>query len=79
MSHFGSVNVIVNQGTSGSKRWSPFIAMCLSIVPGLGQLYKGQLLRGLLWFLATAIGYSLIIPGPILHVICAFNAATSEP
>lgn len=78
MPRYGNVNVVVNQGAE-SKRWSPFIALCLSIVPGLGQLYKGRPLRGLLWFLATAIGYSLVVPGLILHAICAFYAATGEP
>jgi len=47
-----NVNVVVNQqtnvGTVG-RRWSPLLAMFLSfIIPGLGQLYKGQLITGLL-------------------------------
>ena len=75
---FGGVNIVVNQ-IAGGKRWSPLIATCLSIIPGLGQLYKGQLFRGLIWFVAVLAGYALIVPGLVLHLCCAFNAATSEP
>ena len=33
---------------------SPGVAMVLSfLIPGLGQLYRGHLLTGLLWFVTT--------------------------
>lgn len=46
-------------------------------IPGLGQLYKGQVAAGILWFIFTPIGYLLlIIPGLILHLICIVDAAS---
>lgn len=59
--------------------WNPGIAVLLSLViPGLGQVYKGQIGRGILWFFAVLIGYvALIVPGIILHIWCMVNAATS--
>ena len=56
------------------------VAAVLSfLLPGLGQLYKGQVGRGLLWFFATAIGYAaLIVPGLILHLVCIINAASTD-
>lgn len=60
---------------------NPFIAGLLSlIIPGLGQLYRGSLIVGIIWFVATAIGYTLfVIPGIILHVLCVIFAFTGSP
>jgi hypothetical protein len=56
--------------------WRPLVALILSIVPGLGQLYKGQPWRALLWFGGVTIMYSGAPPiGFLLHLICAGNAA----
>lgn len=62
------------------KQPSGGIAAVLSfIVPGLGQLYKGQIGRGLLWFFLTIIGYAaLVVPGLILHLCCIINAASTD-
>lgn len=56
---------------------NPAIALLLSlIIPGLGQLYKGQALAGAMWFVLVIIGYCfLIVPGLILHAICCIAAA----
>src|SRR5579883_1271543 len=35
--------------------WRPMLAIFLSVIPGLGQLYKGQAARGLLWFIFVAV------------------------
>jgi len=48
-------------------RKSPFVALLLSIVPGLGQVYNGQVGTGILLFLLTAILYPIIV-GFILHL-----------
>jgi TM2 domain-containing membrane protein YozV len=58
------------------RQWHPGVAAALSaVVPGLGQIYKGQLLRGLLWFLLVLLGYiCLVIPGLIKHIFCVRNA-----
>lgn len=63
------------------KTWSPGIAALLSLVfPGAGQIYKGQVAAGLLWFFFVIGGYFMfIIPGLVLHIVCIFAAATSEP
>ena len=63
------------------REWSPGIAAVLSFfVPGAGQLYKGQILAGLLWFVCVSLGYvAFVIPGIVLHVLCIFGAASGDP
>lgn len=41
----------------------PKKAALLSIIPGLGQVYNGSLIRGLIFLFGTAIGLLLLIPG----------------
>lgn len=79
--HITNVNTNVVSGGYGPKRWSRIVAFFLSLlIPGLGQLYKGQLLNGLVWFIVVAIGYvAFIIPGVILHFCCALGAAMGDP
>ncbi len=50
--------------------YSPGLAGVLSFfIPGLGQLYRGKIFGGLLWFIFTAIGYLfLVVPGLIIHL-----------
>ncbi|MCP3136251.1 DUF5683 domain-containing protein [Pyxidicoccus xibeiensis] len=59
------------------RRFNPLIAGVLSVLfPGLGQLYKGQLIRAILWFCFVGAGYFLlVVPGVILHVLCVLGAA----
>lgn len=62
------------------RLWSPGVAGLLSlIIPGAGQMYRGKIGAGLLWLVCVALGYVLVIPGLILHVICIFNAASGDP
>jgi hypothetical protein len=57
---------------------SPTIAALLSlIVPGAGQLYSGSALSAVLWFLIVGAGYTLILPGLILHLFCIVSAAAA--
>lgn len=78
-----NVNVVVNQQTNVGyrKRWSPLVAMFLSLIfPGLGQLYKGQLLNGLVWFILVIGGYvAFLVPGIVLHVCCVLGAGLGDP
>ena len=62
--------VIVRRGPSAG------IAAVLSVLlPGLGQVYNGNLLAGGCWFLATSFGYSaILVPGFLLHVVCVWCA-----
>ena len=63
-----------------AKSWNPGIAAVLSFfVPGLGQIYKGQIGRGLLWLAGTGLGYAaLVIPGIVVHIVCIFNAYNAK-
>lgn len=71
--------VVINQPPV--RLWSPGLAAVLSFfVPGLGQLYKGQIISGILWFLFVCIGYAaLIVPGLILHFFCVLGALSGNP
>ena len=69
-----ATGLIVNSSITGRAR----VAMVLSIVPGLGHLYKGQWLRGFLWFIfVTAFYSSNPLLGFLLHLICVINAGVS--
>ncbi|HVU86922.1 MAG TPA: hypothetical protein VHD36_06350 [Pirellulales bacterium] len=74
-----NTNVIGQQ--QGYKRWSPAVAALLSLIfPGLGQLYKGQLLNGVIWCIVVLVGYAaLIVPGLVLHLCCILGAASGDP
>jgi TM2 domain-containing membrane protein YozV len=63
------------------QRWSPGLAAVLSFfVPGLGQLYKGQILNGIVWFFFVLLGYAaLVLPGLLLHLFCIIGAASGNP
>ena len=67
-----AATVIVQERT-----WSPGVAAVLSlIIPGAGQMYKGQVLNGIVWLIFTVIGYALFIfPGLILHLCCIIGAS----
>lgn len=62
-------------------KWSGGIAALLSfLIPGAGQMYKGQVANGLLWFVFVVAGYcALIVPGLILHLFCIIGAASGDP
>jgi hypothetical protein len=55
---------------------SPGLAAVLSVlVPGLGHLYAGRLLAGLVWFLAASFGYwAILVPGFLIHVASVYFA-----
>lgn len=74
----GSV-VVINQAPV--RRWSPGLAAVLSFfVPGLGQLYKGQIINGIIWFLFVGMGYvALVVPGLLLHFFCVLGALSGNP
>lgn len=75
----GGQVVVINQPPV--QRWSPGLAAVLSFfLPGLGQLYKGQIINGIVWFLAVMCGYAaLILPGVILHFFCVLGALSGNP
>jgi hypothetical protein len=45
------------------------------VVPGLGQLYKRQIVLGLLFLVSTLIGYSRsLAPGALIHAVAVVNS-----
>jgi TM2 domain-containing membrane protein YozV len=64
--------------TRGGRPASPGLAAVLSLlVPGAGQLYTGNIISGLLWFILVTAGYTLVLPGIFLHLVCVALAASS--
>ena len=64
---------------------NPLIAGTLSLlIPGLGQIYNGRILFGLIWMLVFGISWigSVGLFGLIVHVIsawCAYSYAKDHP
>lgn len=49
------------------------------MLPGLGQLMKGQIMPGLFWAFLTAGGYySFFWPGLTIHTLCVLDAALNK-
>lgn len=74
MDNYYEDRVLVRRGPS------PGIAAVLSVlIPGLGQVYNGNLFSGALWFVAVGFGYwAILVPGFILHALsvwCAYRGA----
>ena len=63
------------------QKWNPGVAAVLSLViPGAGQMYKGQVGNGLVWLICVIFGYMFfILPGLILHLFCIVGAASGDP
>jgi len=74
----GSVTIINQMPV---QRWSPGVAAVLTFfIPGLGQIYKGQVINGIVWFFLVTMGYAaLILPGLILHFFCIIGALSGNP
>ena len=51
-----------------------------SFFPGVGQIYNGRFLCGVLWLLAAGLNWLLTVilvgylTGPILHLLSAYSA-----
>jgi TM2 domain-containing membrane protein YozV len=52
------------------------IAFLLSIIPGLGHIYQGHVVRGIVWFFGVGAAYGAGPIGYLLHFICAISAAS---
>ncbi len=49
------------------------------MLPGLGQLMKGQIIPGIIWALFVGFGYfSFFWPGLVLHALCILDAAFNK-
>jgi TM2 domain-containing membrane protein YozV len=63
-----------------SKPSNGAAAVLSLFIPGAGQMYKGDIGRGIAWLIFTVIGYvCLIVPGLILHLICVGDAFSYDP
>jgi TM2 domain-containing membrane protein YozV len=57
---------------------SPALAGLLSaLIPGAGHLYAERPIAAILWFLVVGIGYTLLLPGLILHLFSIASATSS--
>lgn len=49
------------------------------MLPGLGQLMKGQIMPGIFWALLTGFGYfTYFWPGLFIHAFCILDAAFNK-
>lgn len=62
------------------RRFNPAIAGILSFFwPGTGQLYKGQPMAWFIWSSVIPVCYCcFVVPGIVLHMICVFDAMSSQ-
>jgi TM2 domain-containing membrane protein YozV len=64
-----------------TRNWSPGVAAVLSFfIPGLGQIYKGQIAEGFFCLILTLIGYFFfVLPGIVIHICVIVGAARVKP
>jgi hypothetical protein len=62
------------------REWSPGIAAVLSLViPGAGQMYKGNVGGGICWLIGTIFAYCFFIfPGLVVHLLCIISAGSGK-
>lgn len=54
-------------------------ALWSMMLPGLGQLMKGQIMPGIFWAFFVGFGYfAFFWPGLIIHAVCILDAAFSK-
>jgi TM2 domain-containing membrane protein YozV len=64
---------------------NPWVAAVLSfLIPGLGQIYNGRIIIGIIWLLVTGVSWigSMGFLGWIVHLIaawCAYSYAKDNP
>jgi TM2 domain-containing membrane protein YozV len=72
-------------GAEASNMRNPMLAGILSfLIPGLGQIYNGRILIGIIWLLVTGVSWigSAGTLGWIVHIIaawCAYSYAKDHP
>lgn len=69
-------------------KWSPGVAAVLSLViPGAGQMYKGDVIGGFIWLFVVGVAYGigieigapLFLPAVLLHICCVCFAPAGDP
>lgn len=62
------------QGSTGNV----IAALCSFFIPGLGQLIQGRPIRGLIFFVAAAILWWILL-GWVVHIWSVIDAALFKP
>ena len=56
-----NVKTGTRSATAGERKWSPGVAALLSfIIPGAGQMYRGDVIMGLVWLVLEAKSAGLL-------------------
>lgn len=62
-----------------TKNFQGLPAVMSFFIPGLGQLYKGQILPFLFFLVVTPMAYWMLwFPGAALHLYCILHAGSSR-
>ena len=65
-----------SQGTTQTKRKNPLLALILSLlICGVGQMYNGQIVKGVIMLIATIIMAFLF--WPISLIVLVYSGATT--
>lgn len=66
----------IQKPTVSTKK--PGVAAVLSFfIPGLGQIYNGQIIMGLVLLPITVLFYALVVPGLAFHIWLIYDAYKS--
>lgn len=72
-------NKIFMPNLSDKKVDNSIAAIMTMMLPGLGQLMKGQIMSGLFWAMIVGFGYfGFFWPGLIFHIACIMDAAFNQ-
>jgi len=83
--NFFKLSIVLLNGGKIFKMREPFIAGVLSfLIPGVGQIYNGRIIIGILWLLLTGISWigTAGTLGWVVHIIaawCAYSYAKDNP
>ena len=71
----------IRQRVAPQRTWNPGAAAVMSFfIPGLGQLYKGQILDGIAYFFCAFIGaFAFVVPGILIWLWGIHNAYYFDP
>jgi TM2 domain-containing membrane protein YozV len=70
------VDESAHPGTAPSELSTRCTAAAFSLlIPGAGQFYAGDRAGAAAWLVAVGLGYLLVVPGLVLHLLCVLCAA----
>jgi TM2 domain-containing membrane protein YozV len=69
----------MNHNPVDTKVDNSIAAIWSMMLPGLGQMMKGQVMPGIFWAVVVGFGYfAFFWPGLILHAFCILDAAFNK-